>query len=67
MGSEVFWKNVIHTVILAFKKKPKNFVLREFCKRTHCPPVVTLALLLFLQNDGLPSYLFSTTVIVQMC
>ena len=44
------WKDVIHTVISAFKKS-NIFILREFCKRTYCPPIVTLALLLFLDLD----------------
>ena len=30
-------------------KKSNIFILREICKRTLCPSVVTLALLLFLQ------------------
>ena len=38
---------MIHTVILAIKKKSNIFILREFCKITHFPPIVTLALLLF--------------------
>ena len=51
------WKDVIHTVILALRKEEKNiFILREFCKRTHCPPIVTLALLLFVGPvDNRPS------------
>ena len=31
------------------KNTKKNiFIPREFCKRTHCPPIVTLALILFI-------------------
>ena len=41
------WKDVIHTVILALKKS-NIFILRKFCKRIHCPPIVTLDLLLFI-------------------
>ena len=41
------WKNVIHTVFLLFNKKSSIFVLREICKRTCCPSIVNLALLLF--------------------
>ena len=37
---------MIHTIILA-KKKFNCFILRKFSKRTHCPCIVTLALLLF--------------------
>ena len=45
------WKDVIQPVIVAIKKKTSNiFILREFCKITHCLPIVTLALLLFLPN-----------------
>ena len=29
-------------------KKSKNFILRKICKRTGCPSIVTLALLLFI-------------------
>ena len=41
------WKDVIHMVVWLFKKI-KQLYLREFCKRTHCPPSVILALLLFI-------------------
>ena len=30
-----------------FNKKSKNYIWREICKRTRCPSIVTLALLLF--------------------
>ena len=39
---------MIQKVILALKKKSNIFILREICKRTHCPSIVTLALLLFI-------------------
>ena len=43
------WSNVIHTVVLAYLQKKSNiYILREICKRTHCPPIGTLALLLFI-------------------
>ena len=38
---------MIYTIILALKKS-NYFILREFSKRTHCPFIVTLALLHFL-------------------
>ena len=38
---------MIHTDILAFFQILKMFILREICKRRHCPPSVTLGLLLF--------------------
>ena len=41
------WKHVNHTVFLALKQS-NIFILKDFCKRTHCPPIVTLALLLFI-------------------
>ena len=31
-----------------FRKKIKHFILGEFCKRTQCPSIETLALLLFI-------------------
>ena len=40
------WKDVINTVIFVFIYQT-FFIFREFCKRTHCPRIVTLALLLF--------------------
>ena len=46
-GVQYVQKDVIHTVIL---KKSNIFILREFCKRTHCPLIVTLALLLFVPS-----------------
>ena len=33
-----------------YLKKTNIFILREICKRTHCPHIRTLALLLFI--DG---------------
>ena len=52
MGSEVCLERCDSYGNFGFKKKSNNFILREFCKRTHCPPIVTLALLLFLcKND----------------
>ena len=39
-------KDVIHTIILALKNKSNIFILREYCKRTNCTFIVTLALLL---------------------
>ena len=43
------WKDVIHTVILAIyqKNQIKNFEEKFVKKKTHCPSIVTLALLLF--------------------
>ena len=44
---------MIHTVILAIEQKIKLFYFkREICKRTHCPSIVNLALLLFLDPDN---------------
>ena len=41
-------------------KKINIFIWREICKRTHCPPIVTLALLLFLHGwtHMIPSNLY---------
>ena len=50
MGSEVCLERCNFYGNLGLKKKSNNFILREFCKRTHCPPIVTLALLLFLSK-----------------
>ena len=44
-----FLKDVINTVILSIKKK-NMLILRELWKRTHCPPIVTLALLIFIPS-----------------
>ena len=38
------------------KKKKKKIILREFSKRTHCPPIVTLFLLLFVSQIHIAPY-----------
>ena len=35
-----------------FKKKSNDIILREFCEITHCPPSVTMALLLSISYKG---------------
>ena len=37
---------------MAIKKKSNIFILREFCKRTHCTSIGTLALLLFITEKS---------------
>ena len=44
------WKDGIYTVILAIEQKIKHFILRDICKITLCPSLVTLALLLFIMG-----------------
>ena len=46
-GSEVCLEKCDSCGNLGYEKT-KDFILREICKRTHCPPIVTLALLLFI-------------------
>ena len=56
IGSEVCLERCDSYGDFGFKKRKKNiFILREFCKRTHCPPIVTLALLLFLETMAIKS------------
>ena len=47
-----FWKDVVCMAILALQKEITTFILRTIHKRTHCPSIVTLALLLFLTRNS---------------
>ena len=70
MGSEVCLERCDSYGDFGFKKRKKNiFILREFCKRTHCPPIVTLALLLFVTTtniflESLISYVINLTLLL---
>jgi hypothetical protein len=55
MGSEVYQERCDSYGNFGFKKKSNNLILREFCKRTHCPSIVTLVLLLFIYLPN-PTY-----------
>ena len=51
MGSEVYLERCDSYDNFDLKQKFKKIIFREFCKRIHCPPIVTLALLLFLTQS----------------
>ena len=48
-GSEVCLERCESYGDLGYLKKSNIFILREICKRTYCPPLVTPVLLLFVK------------------
>ena len=49
MGLEVCLERCDSYGHFGYLKKSKKIILREFCKRLHCPAIGTLTLLLFIQ------------------